>query len=217
MTSASTGGQRAGRDDVDPATGAIRERHFAAQYAAADRAGAQDPWDLGPRWYERRKRAVTLACLARERYRRAFEPGCAVGLLTTLLADRCDALHATDIAPAAVRATRERMAAAGAAHVLVEQMAVPDAWPAGRFDLVVLSEIGYYLRPEALTRLRDRASAALDDGGELLAVHWRGSSTNHVLTGDEVHDQLRSSPTLVRDLHHDEGHFVLERFVRLPR
>ena len=38
-------------------------------------ADGADPWRAGS-WYERRKRAVVLASLPRERYRRAFEPGC---------------------------------------------------------------------------------------------------------------------------------------------
>ena len=45
-------------------------------------AANRDPWSLASRWYEQRKYAVTLACLTRPRYRRAFEPGCSIGVLT---------------------------------------------------------------------------------------------------------------------------------------
>ena len=60
-------------------------------------------------------------------------------------------------------------------HVAVETMAVPDVWPAGRFDLIVLSEVGYYLAPGALVHLRDMVVASLADEGELLSRHAEGA------------------------------------------
>ena len=38
-------------------------------------ADAGDPWELGTRWYEQRKYAITMAVLPYRRYRHAFEPG----------------------------------------------------------------------------------------------------------------------------------------------
>ena len=67
---------------------------------------------------------------------------------------------------------------------------VPQQWPTGTFDLIVLSEIGYYVDREGVARLRDRALDSLDAGGTLVAVHWLGSSPDHVLHGDAVHDAL---------------------------
>lgn len=195
-------------DEVDPATGRIGDPQFASRYRDSD-----DPYDLEHRWYERRKRALTVACLGREHYGRAFEPGCATGLLTVALAPRCGQLLAVDVAPGAVDRARDRLTDHG--HVTVGRMAVPDEWPDGSFDLVVLSEIGYYLEPSALLRLRELAVGALADGGELLAVHWRGRSRDHVLLGDEVHDLLRDDPSLRRVLWHVEEHVVIESFVRI--
>jgi hypothetical protein len=45
-------------------------------------ADSQDPWDFAGRWYEQRKRALTMASLPRARFRRAFEPGCSIGQLS---------------------------------------------------------------------------------------------------------------------------------------
>lgn len=195
-------------DEVDPGTGRIGDRHFAARYRDCD-----DPYDLEHRWYERRKRALTVACLGRERYGRAFEPGCATGLLTVGLAPRCGQLLATDVAPGAVGRARDRLA--DQTHVTVERMAVPDQWPEGTFDLVVLSEIGYYLEPATLLRLRRLTVDALADGGELLAVHWRGWSRDHVLHGDEVHDVLRAAAALRRTSWHVEDRVIIESFSRV--
>ena len=71
--------------------------YFADMYA-----GAEDPWGFRSRWYEQRKRDVTLAALTRPRYRRAFEPGCSIGVLTAALADRCDEVVAADVDERAV-------------------------------------------------------------------------------------------------------------------
>ncbi len=45
-----------------------------------------------------------------------------------------------------------------------------DAWPAGAFDLIVISEIGYYLGEPGLAALLDRAHSALLPEGYCSAV-----------------------------------------------
>ncbi|ATB42202.1 methyltransferase [Cystobacter fuscus] len=112
--------------------------HFERMYA-----DSEDPWEYRRRWYERRKRALTLAMLPHARYARAFEPGCSIGELSAELAARCDALLVGDGSEAAVRVARRRLAPWP--HVRVEQRLLPDSWPEGTFELVVLGEFGYYL------------------------------------------------------------------------
>ena len=87
-------------------------------------------------------------------------------------------------------------ALAASAHVEVAAGAVPGDWPGGTFDLVVLSEIGYYFELDELHRLAARATASLDPGGTLIATHWLGKSADHVLHGDEVHAALAETPDL---------------------
>lgn len=188
----------------------VPDAHFEHRYRAET-----DPWKLEVRWYERRKRALTTACLGRERYRRAFEPACATGLLTLVLAQRCDELLAVDASPTAVAAARRRTA--DLARVRVATMAVPDDWPAGRFDLIVLSEVGYYLDVRTVAELRDLAIASLTEDGELLAVHYRPAVPEHVIDGDTVHDVLRAAAGVRPVLRHVEEHFLLDGFVRDTR
>ena len=147
-----------------------------------------DPWRFATSEYEQRRYDLTAAALLRPRYRRAFEPGCAIGELTRRLAARCDHVHALDASPTAVTEARQRCA--DLPNVAIHLGELPGSWPDGRFDLVVLSEIGYYFTTVALAALRDRAVAALDHDGTLLAVHWRGTSADHLLGGDEVHAVL---------------------------
>lgn len=130
-----------------------------------------DPWRYRTSWYEARKRALTLAALPRTRYRAAFEPGCAIGELSAALAPRCDRLLCADFAPRAVEAARRRLAPFP--HARVERRAVPAQWPEGRFDLIVVSEIAYYLADADCAALAERACAALEADGTLVCCHWR--------------------------------------------
>ncbi|HET6340381.1 MAG TPA: SAM-dependent methyltransferase [Polyangiales bacterium] len=97
-----------------------------------------DPWGFETRRYEERKYALTLAVLPRARYTRAFEPGCSFGVLTELLAPRCDALIASEVVPSVTARARKRLERY--AHVDVDVGAIPDVWPGGTFDLVVLRQ-----------------------------------------------------------------------------
>lgn len=178
-------------------------------------ARGTDPWGFRTRWYERRKRAAALAALPSERYRRAFEPGCSIGTLTAPLAQRCDALVAVDTSETALHEARN--AVADSPHVDLRRMQVPDEWPDGEFDLVVVSEIGYYLDATALHRLAELAVASLADGGSLLACHWRHPVADYPLTGDDVHAVLGRQPGLHPAVRHDEEDFRLEVWTRGAR
>jgi SAM-dependent methyltransferase len=170
-----------------------------------------DPWEHGSRFYETRKYDLTVAALQRPRYARAFEPGCATGLLTERLATRCAVLIAADRHPRALRVTRDRTAEHG---VDVRLGSIPDDWPDGRFDLVVLSEVLYYLPRTGVAAAVERAAESLVPGGELVAVHYRLPVAEHVLGGDEVHEIIRSSAAFTRSSNHVEDAFRLEGFVR---
>jgi SAM-dependent methyltransferase len=171
-----------------------------------------DPWSFATSWYEQRRYDVTVACLPQPRYVRAFEPGCAIGELTRRLAARCDELLAIDAAPTAVAQATARCRPLR--NVCIRLGQVPADWPSGRFDLVVLSEIGYYFELEALSELRDLATASLEPGGTLLAVHWRGFSDVHVLLGDVVHRCLAEGDGIDHLVGHQEEGFLLDVWVR---
>jgi SAM-dependent methyltransferase len=188
----------------------LEEGYFDRMYAAS-----ADPWGFEERWYEQRKYALTLAALPRPTYRRAFEAGCSVGVLTALLADRCGELLAADVSAAAVETARARTA--HLPQVTVEHRHLPGQWPAGTFDLLVLSEICYYFDRADLTVLLDRAVSALDPDGHLVAVHWRHPVDDYPLGGDEVHDALAARPDLTRTARHVEDDFRLEVFSPAPR
>jgi predicted TPR repeat methyltransferase len=178
-------------------------------------AEREDPFGFADRWYEQRKYSVTMASLPQRRYRRAFEPGCSIGVLTEALAARCDRLLASDVSPAAVERARRRLSAYP--DVVVEQRQVPDDWPGGRFDLVLLSELVYYFDDADLERLLALATGAVDDGGTLVAVHWRHPADDHRRSGDEVQGLLATAAQeagLVETVLHVEADFRLGVWVR---
>lgn len=156
---------------------------FDALFAASD-----DPWHFKERWYEARKRAMTLACLPRARYASGYEPGCANGELSAALAGRCDRLLISDGASAAVALAQQRTAALP--NVRAVQAWVPDEWPETRFDLIVISELAYYLEASALAALGTKARASLEAGGDIVACHWRHPIEGCRMDGDAVHAAL---------------------------
>jgi SAM-dependent methyltransferase len=171
----------------------------------------RDPWGLADRFYERRKRDLVLATLPRARFRRAFEPGCAVGELTCGLAQRCDEVIAWDGAEAAVDQTTTAVSARmDVGRVLVECARIPRNWPADSFDLIVLSEVGYYCPDQH--QLKARIKASLAANGVLLACHWRHRAPDHPVTAENVHASLGRG--LRRIATHREADFLLDVWTR---
>ena len=169
-----------------------------------------DPWGFTSRWYERRKRAVTLAALPDERFESVLEIGCSIGVLTEQLAERSAQLLAVDVSAAAVDRARDRLA--GQTHVRVERADVASVFPAGDFDLVVLSEVGYYFSKSVLERVLGDAVDALSPGGTFVACHWRHPVDDYALSGDDVHTIIAGTvgAGLTRIARHEELDFVLD-------
>ena len=173
---------------------------------------SEDPWRFRTRWYEERKRSITIAVLPQERYERGLEVGCSIGMLTELLAPRCEHLLAIDISAKA--AARARARVPSGAEIREQDVLVE--FPAGEFDLIVISEVGYYWNAGDLRATLEKTYASLAPEGVLVACHWRHPVDDYPLTGDQVH-------TAIADLdwhrlaHHLEDDFVLEVFSKDPR
>jgi SAM-dependent methyltransferase len=163
-----------------------------------------DPWGFGTRWYERRKHALTLAVLPQPRFGTALEVGCSIGVLTAGLAERCDRLVAMDPAERALAAAR-RLAPQ---NVRFHQGSVPDDWPADTYDLVVISEVGYYLDADDLSALLDYTGADLAPDGFVVACHWRHPVADYPQTADAVHEAM--SDRWPRQSRVEEDDFLLD-------
>ncbi len=62
--------------------------------------------------------------------------------------------------------------------------------PTASYDLIVCSEVLYYLDAPAFEQTLNSIERTLTPHGVLLAVHWRPVAPRYPLTGDEVHEQL---------------------------
>lgn len=165
-------------------TGSLAPKYFDELYAAR-----RDPWEFATSRYEAEKYAATLAALPRPLYARALELGCSIGILTRQLAERCEALLATDVSAPALEQARENCKALE--QIRFEKRDLAMTFPEGHFDLILVSEIGYYFSPRDLSNIRTAIARALTPGGHLLLVHYTGE-TNYPLTGDAVHDLFRA-------------------------
>jgi cyclopropane fatty-acyl-phospholipid synthase-like methyltransferase len=159
-------------------TSDMPDEYFTSMYA-----DDLDPWGFDTSWYEQRKYEISLALLPRQRYRSAIEPGCSNGALTRRLADRCDRLIAFDLHAGAVEEARRRLA--GQPHVEVRHERFPDYWPDDTGDLVVWSEVAYYLGDDNGRRAIDRLDDWLELDGHLLSVHYTGP-TNYPRAGADI-------------------------------
>ena len=113
-----------------------------------------------------------------------------------------------DAAPAAVVRCQARVA--GARNVTVEQGRLPDDWPAGPFDLVVLSEVAYYLDGADVDASLDRCVASLAPGGHLVSVHWSQVADDFRTPGHEVHRRIGVRPELVAVASYEDKDFRLD-------
>jgi LmbE family N-acetylglucosaminyl deacetylase len=163
------------RSQIDSPTGftipaAVRSEFCAAEYSRRvhDRQQSQseavgadhfesmfeqsrDPWGYDSEPYEADRFARTIAALGQRRYAHALELGCANGALTARLIAHCDAILATDVSYAALDAARARLDGENA--VTFEQGSLPDDLPQGQFDLIVISDMLYYLGLHGICRL----------------------------------------------------------------
>jgi SAM-dependent methyltransferase len=146
-----------------------------------------DPWGAQSTWYVERKRSLLLATLPRRRFSRTLEVGCSTGVLAQYLRDRTDSLVAVDSSPAAVALARKRLGDAADLRI----MSVPHDWPEGRFDLVVVSEVGYFLSPTDLQGLVQRVGSCLTSDGVVALCHWRHPVRGWPLDASLVHDAFR--------------------------
>ncbi len=155
-------------------------------------AETDDPWRFRTSAYEQAKFVATRDALPRQHYGSALEIGCGNGELARHLAPRCARYHGVDAVERALAAAR-RAVPGGAFHHLVLPAPLPD----GPHDLIVLSEILYFLDAPGIVAL----AAQIEErwpAADLVCVTWLGPSGNP-LEGDEALGVFRDA--LPRALH----------------
>ena len=193
------------RTDTDAHSDTYSETYFDALYS-----DNTDPWEYQTRWYEKRKRDMCLAVLPQAQYGNAIELGCGNGVFSELLARRCQDLVSIDGNNNAVQLAKQRLA--GLSHVKVIQGIIPSALLTleemllatyslsnGRlpnkltFDLIVISEILYYLSPKDVDTVIAWIKQNLAIDGTLICCHWRYPIDGFDMTGETVHQRLHQA------------------------
>ena len=147
-----------------------------------------DPWKFATSEYEAEKYGTTIAALPNAHYRSALEIGGSIGVLTQKLAPYCDSLLSIDVSQLAQNEAIQRCQQL--AQVRFQIMNFPQQFPDELFDLILVSEVGYYWSREDLKIAQQRILQLLEIGGQLLLVHWLPRSPDYPLTGDEVHESF---------------------------
>jgi hypothetical protein len=184
----------------------MTEADFEARYRADI-----DPWSYTTSDYERRKYDATLAACTNGRsepWHCALELGASIGVFTARLAPHCDRLVTLDAAPSATAAARRRLGIAPGVEVTLGT--IPDGIPRLAYDLVVASEILYYLQPRALVDTLGLLRECLSPHGRLVAVHWRPAGPERPFTAAQVHALLRAQRWLAPVMRQPTDEYLLD-------
>jgi hypothetical protein len=130
-----------------------------------------------------------------------------------LLQERCDRLFASELLPDVAQRARERLATHD--HVDVRSAAFPDWWPDVAVDLLVLSEVAYYLTAAGRRRAEAALAEQLAPGGDVVAVHFTGE-TDYPMRGEDVAAWLDGLPWLDPIVRHFDQQFEAGVWRRHP-
>lgn len=173
-----------------------------------------DPWDYRSSAFEAAKRRVLLRACGPGKRGRGLELACAIGETSRALASRCLSLVAIDGAPTALDTARRLTAPR--ARIDYRHTVLPHGVPTGPFDLVVVSEIAYYLGPRDLEILARRLIAALAPGGRIVVLHhlvpFDDAAQRPALAQDRLCRWLRAA--MPRVLDQRRGRYAVSVFQR---
>lgn len=132
-----------------------------------------DPYHCRDSSYELAKVRDQLAVLGVQRFKRGLEIGCGEGVFTPHLAQRCDQVVGIDLSSTAIARAKETTSHLSNVSVLVAN--IRRYQPPSPFDLIVASEVLYYVGEKRSLRLLEEVVERIvelsDDGGYVLLVH----------------------------------------------
>jgi len=172
--------------------------HFARIYQSNP-----DPWGFRTDPYEQAKYRHSISMLQHRRFTAGLEVGCSIGILTHMLAPHCDTLLGLDIIEQPLEAARLRCA--DQPWVRFERMQVPAAWPDQRFDLILLSEVLYFLSPADIDHCATRVTGSLLPTATVLLVNWLGQSDDPS-SGDEAAERFIAATAGSLRIAHQDRH-----------
>lgn len=149
---------------------------------------SEDPWNFETSEYEAKKYAATIAALPKKQYEHVLELGCSIGVLTQLLAQKSKHLLATDVSQKALDLAARRCEKSG--NISFRKMDFSKELPDSRYDLIMVSEVAYYLSPGDWESAAGNLYHRLEPEGNIVLVHWLPEVHDYPQTGDEVHESF---------------------------
>ena len=146
---------------------AVKQGHLQALYAGGD-----DPWGFRTSAYEQAKYQATRAALAQSAYASALELGCGNGEFARHIAPLCANYTGVDAVASVLDAAR--CAVPGGRFV---QAFLPCKLPGGPHDLILLSEVLYFLDLPGIAALGGQIARRWP-AAEVVTVNWLGPSGN---------------------------------------
>ncbi|RVT96001.1 class I SAM-dependent methyltransferase [Rhodovarius crocodyli] len=199
---------------TDAAIAKHRETMTQGEAMEAVYAERGDPWaSASPRYlYQRRKYEVMAGLLPETRFRSALDIGCGVGGMLRQLSPRADRVTGVDVAPTAIEFARRANAdLTNIDYAVHDILSLPAEWD-GSFDLIVVSDVLYYLSPltdEALKEIGARLARLLAPGGILLlANHYFFQLDPDSRVTRRIHDAMRWQPGLTLISEHRKPFFL---------
>lgn len=176
-----------------------------------------DPWNYASSPFEAFKRAVLLRACGTRPFGRGLELACAIGETTRVLAPLCLRLLALDASKTALEEARRRTASL--ANVTFKHSVLPGDMPRGPFDLIVVSEILYYLKPNDLRLLLSALERSLAPGGRLVVLHHVRDFDDAAIPPRIAQEQavLTFGRRMSLVLLHDAGNFQAAAFLARQR
>jgi SAM-dependent methyltransferase len=162
---------------IGPWSRAYFERRFAIR----------DPWSYETSEYELTKYRRTLEAIAVAGGAHVLEIGCAEGVFTARLAERCNRVFAVDICARALLRAQHRCA--GLPDVRFGRFDVASTPMIETYDVVLCAEVLYYLHQRGLYAARDHLASALKPGGRIVLV-------NPIKDAARIHPVFESHPAL---------------------
>lgn len=132
-----------------------------------------DPWRYELSAYEQGKYRDTIATLGPGEWSNALEIGSAEGVFTRMLAQLVTNVTGVDVSMTAIKRARERCADLSRVCFLHLDVEV-DTLPSDEFDLIVCSEVLYYLNDRIrIENVGHKLMSSLKPGGHLVLVDRR--------------------------------------------
>jgi SAM-dependent methyltransferase len=166
-----------------------------------------DPWNYATSPFEAYKRGVLLRACGPRMRGRGLELACANGETTRHLARRCLDLIALDVSPSAVKEARKRLK--GYRNIHLREALLPRDMPRGQFDLIVVSELLYYLRTRDADCLVARLTGSVSRGGRIVLLHHHVDFDDAAQKPDLAQKRaaLRLSATMGQSFHYRDSRF----------